>query len=197
MACVYPAGTTGGSLHGGTLFDGEAQNGFGLEFGRQLAGGCNVAWALHPEEGGWGHEFEGGFVSWRDLVDLHARASPTGKASTFQVCVPGSQRASYPMPLGLANSLELPCVRKPHLNAGDVLFFAGVAHGTTAWRNEAWERRTVIQFFGSADRTIEPEDEMQITAGWRFSSDSTNPNPHFRTVQEHMDNAAGAGKSKL
>ena len=174
MACVYPAGTTGGSLHGGTLFDGEAQNGFGLEFGRQLAGGCNVAWALHPEEGGWGHELEGGFV-----------------------CVPGSQRASYPMPLGLANSLELPCVRKPHLNAGDVLFFAGVAHGTTAWRNEAWERRTVIQFFGSADRTIEPEDEMQITAGWRFSSDSTNPNPHFRTVQEHMDNAAAAGKSKL
>ena len=44
MACVYPAGTTGGSLHGGTLFDGEAQNGFGLEFGRQLAGGGNVAW---------------------------------------------------------------------------------------------------------------------------------------------------------
>ena len=74
--------------------------------------------------------------------------------------MPGSQRASYPMPLGLANSLELPCVRKPHLNAGDVLFFAGVAHGTTAWRNQSWERRTVIQFFGSADRTIEPEDEI-------------------------------------
>ena len=127
------------SSHGGHTP--QSTQGFGAAFGRHLAGGCNVAWALQPEVGGWGHGQEGGFV-----------------------CVPGSHKACVQCPLPAATSLDLPCVRKPQLNKGDVLFFNAVAHGTTAWRNPDWDRRTVIQFMGSADRVIEP-DPSSSTAG--------------------------------
>ena len=105
MCCVYPKGTTGGSLH--------AQNpgGFRLINSRHQVEQVNVAWALHDEAPGFG-ENSGGFV-----------------------CVPGSNKASYPIPRPLTTSIDLPQVYKPPLKAGDVLFFGAVTHGTTAWHS--------------------------------------------------------------
>ncbi|MEC9377383.1 MAG: hypothetical protein VX528_00340, partial [Candidatus Latescibacterota bacterium] len=63
MCCVYPAGTTGGSLHGQNPAKHEHFN------GRQLVEQVNVAWALQDESPGFGED-SGGFI-----------------------CVPGSHKA--------------------------------------------------------------------------------------------------------
>ena len=140
MCCVYPKGTTGGSLH--------AQNpgGYRLINSRQQVEQVNVAWALHDEAPGFG-EGSGGFV-----------------------CVPGSHKASYPIPRPLTTSIDLPQVYKPSLKAGDVLFFGAVSHGTTAWRSD-WHRRTVIQFTGSANGALRPANKQ---VGWRWSTAPEN-----------------------
>jgi hypothetical protein len=57
------------------------------------------------------------------------------------------------------------------MKAGDVLFFGGVAHGTTAWRSE-WQRRTTIQFMGSSNIALPPGKKE---VGWRWSTDLGNP----------------------
>ena len=103
MCCVYPKGTTGGSLHG------QNPGGYSFINGRQQVEQVNVAWALRDEVEGFG-ENSGGFL-----------------------CVPGSHKAMYKIPRPLATSIDLPQVYKPGLKAGDVLFFGAVAHGTTAW----------------------------------------------------------------
>ena len=103
MCCVYPKGTTGGSLHG------QNPGGYSFVNGRQQVEQVNVAWALHDEVEGFG-ENSGGFL-----------------------CVPGSHKAMYQIPRPLTTSIDLPQVYKPGLKAGDVLFFGAVAHGTTAW----------------------------------------------------------------
>ena len=103
MCCVYPKGTTGGSLHG------QNPGGYTFVNGRQQVEQVNVAWALHDEVEGFG-ENSGGFL-----------------------CVPGSHKAMYKIPRPLHTSIDLPQVYKPGLKAGDVLFFGAVAHGTTAW----------------------------------------------------------------
>tara|TARA_B100000809_G_scaffold215078_1_gene220158 strand:- start:1896 stop:3533 length:1638 start_codon:yes stop_codon:yes gene_type:complete len=141
MCCVYPTGTTGGSLHG------QNPGSHTLYNGRQLVEQTNVAWALHDESPGFGED-SGGFL-----------------------CVPGSHKAKYPIPRSLTTSIDLPEVQKPPLKAGDVLFFGGVAHGTTAWRSD-WQRRTTIQFMGSSNVALPPG---QKGAGWRWSSDLNNP----------------------
>ena len=141
MCCVYPKGTCGGSLHG------QNPGGFTLYNGRQLVEQTNVAWALHDESPGFGED-SGGFL-----------------------CVPGSHKAKYPIPRPLTTSIDLPQVYKPALKAGDVLFFGGVAHGTTAWRS-ARQRRTVIQFMGSSNVALPPGKR---SAGWRWSNDAKNP----------------------
>ena len=139
MCCIYPKGTTGGSLHG--------QMGNSVISGRPYLDGVNVAWALNDEPGGFG-EPSGGFV-----------------------CVPGSQKGSFQIPGPATTSIDLPQVHKPPMRAGDVLFFGGVAHGTTAWRAD-WHRRTVIQFMWSRHRSVRPADEV---VGWRWSTDTQNP----------------------
>jgi len=106
MCCIYPKGTTGGSLHG------QNPRAYTLYNGRPLCEQVNVAWALRDEAPGFG-ENSGGFI-----------------------CVPGSHKAQYPIPRGLTTSIDLPQVYKPALKAGDALFFGTVAHGTTAWRSE-------------------------------------------------------------
>ena len=141
MCCVYPKGTTGGSLHG------QAVCAFAAHNGRQLLDQVNVAWALHDETPGFG-ENSGGFL-----------------------CVPGSHKAAYAIPRSLHTSIDLPQVYKPPLQAGDVLFFGSVAHGTTAWRSD-WERRTAIQFMGSRNVALAPGKKH---AGWRWKSDPNNP----------------------
>ena len=141
MCCVYPKGTTGGSLHG------QGAGSYEMLNGRQLLEQVNVAWALQNEAAGFG-ENSGGFV-----------------------CVPGSHKAAYAIPPSLHTSIDLPQVYKPQLNAGDVLFFGSVAHGTTAWRSD-WERRTAIQFMGSGNVALPPGKKR---AGWRWSSDPNNP----------------------
>lgn len=141
MCCVYPAGTTGGSLHG------QNPGGYAFINGRQLVEQVNVAWALHDESPGFGAD-SGGFL-----------------------CVPGSHKASYKIPRPLTTSIDLPQVYKPPLQAGDVLFFGAVAHGTTAWRSN-WQRRTVIQFMGSANVNLEPGKKE---VGWRWSTAAENP----------------------
>ncbi|SVE57460.1 uncharacterized protein METZ01_LOCUS510314, partial [marine metagenome] len=87
------------------------------------------------------------------------------------LCVPGSHKAKYPIPRGLTTSIDLPQVYKPAMKAGDVLFFGGVAHGTTAWRSN-WQRRTTIQFMGSSNVALPPGKKG---AGWRWSTDVNNP----------------------
>ena len=114
---------------------------------RQQVEQVNVAWALHDEAPGFG-EGSGGFV-----------------------CVPGSHKASYPIPRPLTTSIDLPQVYKPPLKAGDVLFFGAVSHGTTAWRSD-WHRRTVIQFTGSANGALRPASKQ---VGWRWSTAPENP----------------------
>ena len=141
MCCVYPQGTTGGSLHG------QGAAGFSMLNGRQLLDQVNVAWALQDESPGFGED-SGGFL-----------------------CVPGSHKSSYNIPPSLHTALDLPQVYKPPMKAGDVLFFGGVAHGTTAWRSER-QRRTTIQFMGSANVALPPGKKG---AGWRWSSDQNNP----------------------
>ncbi|MED5415171.1 MAG: phytanoyl-CoA dioxygenase family protein [Candidatus Latescibacterota bacterium] len=141
MCCVYPKGTTGGSLHG------ENPGSHTVYNGRQLVEQTNVAWALQDESPGFGED-SGGFL-----------------------CVPGSHKAKYPIPGGLTTSIDLPQVQKPALKAGDVLFFGGVAHGTTAWRSDRM-RRTTIQFMGSSNVALPPGKKG---AGWRWSSDLNNP----------------------
>ena len=133
MCCEYPQGTTGGSLHG------QNTAGFYRLEGRSMVEKVNVAWALHDEAPGFGKE-SGGFV-----------------------CIPGSHKASYPIPRGLTTSIDLPQVYKPPLKAGDVLLFGALAHGTTAWR-ASWHRRTVIQFMGSPNVSIKPANPV---VGWR------------------------------
>jgi len=141
MCCAYPKGTTGGSLHG------QNPGGYALVNGRPCVEQVNVAWALHDEVAGFGDN-SGGFI-----------------------CVPGSHKASYLIPRPLTTSIDLPQVYKPPLQAGDVLFFGAVAHGTTAWRSD-WQRRTVIQFMGSSNVALPPG---KTSVGWRWSSDSNNP----------------------
>ena len=113
MCCVYPTGTTGGSLHG------QNPGGAAVINGRPLVEQVNVAWALHDEVPGFGDN-SGGFI-----------------------CVPGSHKASYAIPRPLTTSLDMPQVYKPPLKAGDVLFFGAVAHGTTAWRSDWQRRTTI------------------------------------------------------
>ena len=113
MCCVYPAGTTGGSLHG------QNPGGYAFVNGRQLVEQVNVAWALHDEAPGFGAD-SGGFL-----------------------CVPGSHKAAYTIPRSLTTSIDLPQVYKPPLKAGDVLFFGAVAHGTTAWRSSWQRRTVI------------------------------------------------------
>ena len=141
MCCVYPKGTTGGSLHG------QNTGGHAVHNGRQLVEQTNVAWALPDESAGFGQD-SGGFI-----------------------CVPGSHKARYPIPRNLATSIDLPQVYKPPLEAGDVLFFGGVAHGTTAWRSER-QRRTTIQFMGSSNVALPPGKKE---AGRRWRTDRNNP----------------------
>ena len=141
MCCVYPTGTTGGSLHG------QSPGGYTLFNGRPLSDQVNVAWALHDEVAGFGDD-SGGFI-----------------------CVPGSHKAQYAVPRSLTTSIDLPQVRKPALKAGDVLFFGGVAHGTTAWRS-SWQRRTAIQFMGAGSAALPPGKKE---VGWRWSSDPSFP----------------------
>jgi hypothetical protein len=106
----------------------------------------NVAWALRDEVAGFGDD-SGGFI-----------------------CVPGSQKASYPIPRPLTTSIDLPQVYKPPMQAGDVLFFSTVTHGTTACRSD-WDRRTTIQFMDSSNVALQPGK----TAGdWRWSNDPNN-----------------------
>ena len=119
----------------------------GVINGRPLVEQVNVAWALHDEAAGFGDD-SGGFL-----------------------CVPGSHKASYAIPRPLTTSIDLPQVYKPPLQAGDVLFFGAVAHGTTAWRSER-QRRTVIQFMGSGNVALPPGKK---SVGWRWSTDSNNP----------------------
>ena len=141
MCCVYPKGTTGGSLHG------QNPGGYTVYNGRQLVEQTNVAWALQDESPGFGED-SGGFI-----------------------CVPGSHKAKYPIPRHLTTSIDLPQVHKPPLKAGDVLFFGGVAHGTTAWRSER-QRRTTIQFMGSSNVALPPGRKE---VGWRWKTDRNNP----------------------
>jgi ectoine hydroxylase-related dioxygenase (phytanoyl-CoA dioxygenase family) len=141
MGCVYPQGTTGGSLHG------QNPGGYTAINGRPLVEQVNVAWALHDEAAGFGAD-SGGFL-----------------------CVPGSHKASYAIPRSLTTSIDLPQVYKPPLQAGDVLMFGAVAHGTTAWRSKR-QRRTVIQFMGSGNVALAPGKK---SVGWRWSTDLNNP----------------------
>ncbi|MBT4608912.1 MAG: hypothetical protein HOC05_02650, partial [Gemmatimonadetes bacterium] len=113
MCCVYPTGTTGGSLHG------QNPGGHALFNGRQLVEQVNVAWALQDEAPGFGED-SGGFI-----------------------CVPGSHKARFPIPRNLHTSIDLPQVYKPAMKAGDVLLFGGVAHGTTAWRSSWSRRTAI------------------------------------------------------
>ena len=139
MCCIYPRGTTGGSLHG--------QRGYSMINGRPYVDGVNVAWALHDEPAGFGDP-SGGFI-----------------------CVPGSHKASFPIPGPGTTSIDLPQVHKPAMQAGDVLFFGGVAHGTTAWRAD-WDRRTVIQFMSGRQVSVRPVNNVAL---WRWSTDKGNP----------------------
>jgi ectoine hydroxylase-related dioxygenase (phytanoyl-CoA dioxygenase family) len=141
MCCVYPKGTTGGSLHGQSPWV------YSMFDGLPLVDQLNVAWSLGEEVAGFGED-SGGFI-----------------------CVPGSHKASFPIPGSLATSIDIPQVYKPPLKAGDVLMFGPVAHGTTAWRSP-WDRRNVIQFMSSPNVAIRPADTV---VGWRWSKDPTNP----------------------
>ena len=105
MCCIYPKGTTGGSLHGQAPAD-YTVNGI---FPR--VENVNVLWSLNDEAPGF-DDNSGGFL-----------------------CVPGSHKASYEIPPPNTTSIDLPQVYKPGLKAGDVLLFGPVAHGTTAWRS--------------------------------------------------------------
>ena len=69
--------------------------------GWPLASACNVAWALHEERPGFGPD-SGGYV-----------------------CIPGSNKPNYPIPLAVTSSLDLQVVYKPRLAPGDV---SQVAH---------------------------------------------------------------------
>jgi len=113
MCCVYPKGTSGGSLHG------QNPRSYTMLNGRPHVPQVNVAWALHEEIAGFG-EGSGGFI-----------------------CVPGSHKGSYLIPRGLTTSIDLPQVFKPALQPGDVLFFSTIAHGTTAWRSDWDRRTTI------------------------------------------------------
>ena len=140
MCCIYPTGTTGGSIHGQNISDYAA----GARF--PLADSLNLVWSLNDEAPGFG-ENSGGFV-----------------------CIPGSHKACYDIPRSETTSIDLPQVHKPPLKAGDLLYFGGVAHGTTAWRS-TWHRRCVIQFIASRNLRIMPGK----LAGWRWSTDQRNP----------------------
>ncbi|MBI85100.1 MAG: hypothetical protein CMJ81_18045 [Planctomycetaceae bacterium] len=105
MCCIYPKGTTGGSLHGQNRFD-HGACGFLPQMDR-----VNVLWALNDEAPGF-EDNSGGFI-----------------------CIPGSHKASCEIPRPKTTSIDLPQVHKPAVKAGDVLLFGAVAHGTTAWRS--------------------------------------------------------------
>jgi hypothetical protein len=113
MCCIYPAGTTGGSMHG------QKPERYAFVNGRPLVEQVNVAWALHDEAPGFGED-SGGFI-----------------------CVPGSHKAVYAIPGAAPTSIDLPQVYKPPLQAGDVLFFGSPAHGTTAWRSSRQRRTVI------------------------------------------------------
>jgi hypothetical protein len=105
MCCIYPQGTTGGSVHGQNPAD-YAGNGMIPQVEN-----VNVLWSLNDEAPGF-EDNSGGFI-----------------------CIPGSHKASCEIPRPKTTSIDLPQVYKPALKAGDVLFFGPVAHGTTTWRS--------------------------------------------------------------
>jgi ectoine hydroxylase-related dioxygenase (phytanoyl-CoA dioxygenase family) len=140
MCCVYKEGTSGGSLHG------QKSRAYSTLHGRHLVESVNVAWAIHDEAPGFGAD-SGGFL-----------------------CVPGSHKGTYPIPGPRTTSIDMPQVYKPALQAGDVLLFGGVAHGTTAWRAD-WDRRTAIQFMTAGNVALPPG---RREVGWRWSTDAGN-----------------------
>ena len=106
-------------------------------------------------------------------LGLAAFQSNTARGSTDAIAESRSRthKAAYAIPRSLHTSIDLPQVYKPPLQAGDVLFFGSVAHGTTAWRSD-WERRTAIQFMGSRNVALAPGKKH---AGGRWRSDPNNP----------------------
>jgi hypothetical protein len=149
MACHYPKGTCGGSLHaaprtsaggaGGYQYEGSAvpllgaATGYSLTNGRFYSEGVNVSWQLDGATGS-----DGGFV-----------------------CIPGGHKARLPYEGGDALSIDHPLVTHIEVGAGDVLVFnaRSTPHGVLAWRGES-ERRCVIQFNNAANAQLTPGQEL-------------------------------------
>src|SRR5438132_8637775 len=60
-------------------------------------------------------------------------------------CVPGSHKATFPLPAGVATyERDLGCVVQVPMRAGDVVIFTeALTHGTLRW-NAGWERRSLL-----------------------------------------------------
>lgn len=133
MGMLHRPGSAGQALHGRPYAfqlseqsaagarAGRPNNTYDFVDGRVRCGQINVGWQFHDV----GPE-DGGFV-----------------------VIPGSHRASFPLPSNRLLSMDLPCIVQPVMKAGDVVLFLGgsVAHGGAAWVGNG-ERRTVIQFLG-------------------------------------------------
>jgi len=64
------------------------------------------------------------------------------------VCIPGSHKASFPVPQNWYGLEENPLVRQIPQKAGDVLIFTeSLTHGTAPWRDTQHERRSVLMKF--------------------------------------------------
>ena len=69
------------------------------------------------------------------------------------------------MPRPHEATLDLPQVHKPPMEPGSILFFHSILHGTTAWRSP-WERRTVVQFYASAEVELGPPAQGEEARGF-------------------------------
>lgn len=124
---------------------------------------------LHQTKGAEGHTLHGGAVeeaggpAWplqyqfahgkmrTALLTVCMQLTDTGPRDGGFCVVPGSHKANFPTPPGLADCTEhAEHVQQPAPQAGDALIFTeAVLHGTLPWMSEE-ERRTVIYRFAPA-----------------------------------------------
>ncbi len=128
---VMDKGTEGLALHGGGIRRNNLINFYEFLNGRMCCGLTVVSWALTDCGSG-----DGGFM-----------------------CIPGSHKASYPLP-GDAMTMEtdLGVVKQVPMKAGSVVIFTeALAHGTLPWTADH-ERRSVLFKYSPGPLTHAPSD---------------------------------------
>jgi hypothetical protein len=150
IANIWPPGTGGFSLHGAAH---AAQAPHSSGSGSQSSPAPMVSPMIDYHITGDGRAYSNQVnVQWSC-----GEVTPRGGGFAY---IPGSHKALLPMPRDERTSMDLPCVRVPALQRGDVLFFGGPTHGAAAWQADPLradaDRRAIIFFYQSKEMALGP-----------------------------------------